>query len=181
MLEGIPDARLRTRCSPCAATSTAWTCAPPRLGTLRPRGDRGATPNQALAMLSDPADDELRVLGAIRYQRNRAVLHTDRSVLPASERAWAAWNYERASGTGDAPQVCLHYLLNKLQPLPWEQPVLVSLNPLRPIAPWRILGEYDYAHPVFDQMAVHAQTQLGSIQGPATDMVRRRLDRLRLP
>lgn len=121
--------------------------------------------DQALAMLADPGEDERRLLGAIRYQPNLAVLHTDRSVLPAQPRAWAAWNYERAAGTGDATQVCLHYLLNRLQPLPWTQPVIVSLNPVRPIARTRVMGEYSYAHPVFDSAAVQAQSQLGTIQG----------------
>jgi uncharacterized protein len=165
MLEGIPDARLAT---PVLSVRRDDAGVDVRTAAGWERFDHvviAAHSNQALAMLSDPTDDELRVLGAIRYQPNRAVLHTDRSVLPASERTWAAWNYERSSGSGDAPQVCLHYLLNKLQPLPWKQPVLVSLNPLRPIAPSRILGVYDYAHPVFDQMAVHAQTQMGNIQG----------------
>jgi predicted NAD/FAD-binding protein len=121
--------------------------------------------DQALGMLADPGEDERRLLGAIRYQPNVAVLHTDRSVLPAHPRAWAAWNYERAAGSGEGAQVCLHYLLNRLQPLPWAQPVIVSLNPVRPIARTRVMGEYSYAHPVFDAAAVHAQAQLGTIQG----------------
>ena len=80
--------------------------------------------------------------------------------------AWAAWNYERADAPGkDEAQVCLHYLLNRLQPLPWEQAVLVSLNPVRPIAPEKIIGEYDYAHPVFDLAAVAAQTDMPALQG----------------
>jgi predicted NAD/FAD-binding protein len=60
------------------------------------------------------------VLGAIRYQANRAVLHTDASVLPQKSSAWAAWNYERAAaGERESGRVCLHYLLNMLQPLPF--------------------------------------------------------------
>lgn len=121
--------------------------------------------DQALGMLADPSEEERRLLGAIRYQPNVAVLHTDRSVLPSQERAWAAWNYERAADGGQRAQVCLHYLLNRLQPLPWTQPVIVSLNPVRPIARTRIMGEYEYAHPVFDAGAVQAQAQLGTIQG----------------
>lgn len=121
--------------------------------------------DQALAMLADAGVEERRLLGAIGYQPNQAVLHTDASVLPSQPRAWAAWNYERAAGDGSAPRVCLHYLLNRLQPLPWPQPVIVSLNPVRPIARSRILGEYSYAHPVFDQAAVRAQGQLAAIQG----------------
>jgi len=121
-------------------------------------------PGQALALLADPSRAESQVLAGIRYQRNRAVLHTDASVLPRREAAWAAWNFEGAE-PGGANRVCLHYLINRLQPLPWKQPVLVSLNPQRPIAAKHIIGEYDYEHPVFDAEALHAQSRLGELQG----------------
>lgn len=122
--------------------------------------------DQALALLRQPSADEARLLGAIRYQPNRAVLHTDASVLPASRRAWAAWNYERAASPAqEDSRVCLHYLLNQLQPLPFEQPVVVSLNPLREIAPQHVLGDYEYSHPVFDLGAMAAQKALPTLQG----------------
>jgi predicted NAD/FAD-binding protein len=120
--------------------------------------------DQALALLQYPSAAERDVLGAIRYQPNRAVLHTDTSVLPRARAAWAAWNYERAPGN-TSPRVCLHYLLNMLQPLPWEQPVVVSLNPVREIARQHILGEFDYAHPVFDVPAIRAQASVPRLQG----------------
>ena len=122
--------------------------------------------DQALRMLAAPTAQERQTLSAIHYQSNKAVLHTDASVLPTRKAAWAAWNYERAAAPGhEDAQVCLHYLLNRLQPLPWEQPVLVSLNPVRPIAPEKIIGEYDYAHPVFDLAAVAAQADMPTLQG----------------
>ncbi len=122
--------------------------------------------DQSLALLSQPSPAEQAVLGAIRYQPNRAVLHTDISVLPQRRLAWAAWNYERASDSQrESAQVCLHYLLNMLQPLPFEQSVVVSLNPLRPIAPELVHGEFEYAHPVFDGAAIRAQQQVPSLQG----------------
>lgn len=122
--------------------------------------------DQALDLLGDGASPEERdVLGAIRYQPNRAVLHTDSSVLPHNKLAWAAWNYERAADAGDEPSVCLHYLLNLLQPLPWQQPVLVSLNPAREIDRTRVMGEFEYAHPVFDLAAVNAQARVPQLQG----------------
>ncbi|TAK95961.1 MAG: FAD-dependent oxidoreductase [Aquabacterium sp.] len=121
--------------------------------------------DQALALLgNDASAQERTVLGAIRYQANRAVLHTDIRMLPEQPKAWAAWNYERAERQSDEDaRVCLHYLINKLQPLPWEKPVVVSLNPVR--EPQQVLAEIDYAHPVFDQAAIEAQGQLPSIQG----------------
>jgi len=123
-------------------------------------------PAQALQMLPDASAAERDVLGAIRYQPNRAVLHTDTGVLPRRRAAWAAWNYEGGAGGDDASgRVCLHYLLNMLQPLPWTQPVLVSLNPVRDIARTRVMAEFDYEHPVFDAAAIRAQARLPALQG----------------
>jgi predicted NAD/FAD-binding protein len=122
--------------------------------------------DQSLALLEQATLAERAVLGAISYQPNRAVLHTDSSVLPANKLAWAAWNYERARDPQrESSRVCLHYLLNMLQPLPFTQPVLVSLNPARDIAPHHILGEFDYAHPVFDGSAIRAQKEVSGLQG----------------
>ena len=122
--------------------------------------------DQALALLREPSAQERELLGAIRYQPNRAVLHTDVAVLPQRKRAWAAWNYERAADEGrESARVCLHYWLNLLQPLPFAQDVMVSLNPVRAIDPARIIGEYEYAHPVFDLAAIRAQQRLDELQG----------------
>jgi predicted NAD/FAD-binding protein len=122
--------------------------------------------DQALALLSDASPLERATLGAIRYQPNHAVLHTDTSVLPKKRRAWAAWNYQRAADrTQEQSRVCLHYLLNLLQPLPFTPSVVVSLNPLHEIAPAHVLGSYDYDHPVFDLAAIQAQKQLPALQG----------------
>jgi predicted NAD/FAD-binding protein len=122
--------------------------------------------DQALRMLRVPTPAEQKYLSAIPYQDNVAVLHTDESVLPSRRKAWAAWNYERASDEGqESARVCLHYLLNKLQPLPFEQAVVVSLNPTKPIDPTKIIASIDYAHPVFDLAAIDAQQHLPEIQG----------------
>ncbi len=122
--------------------------------------------DQALNMLASPSAQESRVLGAIRYQPNRAVLHTDVSVMPRSRSAWAAWNYERAASTErESAGVCLHYWLNRLQPVPFSQPVMVSLNPVRPLEPRHVLAEFDYDHPVFDLAAISAQKQVPQLQG----------------
>jgi len=122
--------------------------------------------DQSLRLLRDASPAEQAVLGAIRYQANQAVLHTDSAVLPRREKAWAAWNYERASSTAqESTRVCLHYLLNRLQPLPFQQAVVVSLNPVSPIAPEKICGTYDYAHPVFDLQAIDAQQEVPHLQG----------------
>jgi len=122
--------------------------------------------DQALALLRQPSAAEAEVLGAIRYQPNRAVLHTDTSVLPQRRAAWAAWNYERAGQDAqESSRVCLHYLLNRLQPLPFEQTLVESLNPVRPIARHKVLAEFDYSHPVFDMAAIRAQQRVPELQG----------------
>ncbi len=122
--------------------------------------------DQALALLRDPSPQEQATLGAVRYHPNTAVLHTDASVLPERPLAWAAWNYERAQGNDrEQAQVCLHYLINKLQPIPFTQPVVVSLNPVRPIDRKFIMGEFHYAHPVFDLAAIRAQADIATLQG----------------
>jgi uncharacterized protein len=125
--------------------------------------------DQSLAMLGDASAAEVDTLSAIRYQPNLAVLHTDTSVLPQKRRAWAAWNYERAAPGGlqrqEDTRVCLHYLINMLQPVPFAQPVVVSLNPLREIDPAHVHGRFEYAHPVFDITAIRAQGQVAALQG----------------
>jgi predicted NAD/FAD-binding protein len=129
--------------------------------------------DQALALLAEPTTAEREVLGAIRYHPNRAVLHTDASLLPQRRRAWAAWNYERGSNnnnnnkgnSSESSAVCLHYLINQLQPVPFEQPVVVTLNPVREPRADTVLGSYDYAHPVFDLAGVAAQQRLPALQG----------------
>jgi len=172
LLQRLPDARLNTpvlglhRLGPQGAESVALRTAQ---GTEHfDEVVLASHSDQSLALLDDASADETRLLGAIRYHPNEAVLHTDVRVLPQRRQAWAAWNYARAEHVArEQSAVCLHYLINKLQPLPWQQPVLVSLNPDPAHAPdpARVIGRYDYSHPVFDQAAVAAQRELSLIQG----------------
>jgi len=122
--------------------------------------------DQSLAILGNAATDAQRaVLSAIRYQPNRAVLHTDRALLPRDEKLWSAWNYFAGRGEpGDQP-VGVSYLINKLQPLPFKTPVVVTLNPAREPDPAKVIAEFDYAHPIFDGPAIQAQQRLASVQG----------------
>lgn len=122
--------------------------------------------DQALNILDTPTEAENRTLRAIPYQRNTAVLHTDTNLMPTRRTAWAAWNYERApQATQEAKQVCLHYWLNKLQPLPFAQDVFVSLNPARPPADDTIIDSYAYDHPVYTKAALRAQADVAALQG----------------
>jgi predicted NAD/FAD-binding protein len=122
--------------------------------------------DQTLALLGDSASpQERRLLGAIRYAPNRAVLHTDRALLPRDPALWSAWNYMSSRGELDQRPVSVSYLINQLQPLPFSTPVIVSLNPQRAPAPDTVIAEFDYAHPVFDAAAIAAQRRLGMING----------------
>jgi len=118
----------------------------------------------SLAML-DASEDEREVLSRVRYQPNVAVLHTDTALLPRRRAVWSAWNY-LAGPTADAP-MSVSYLLNHLQPLPFKQPVIVTLNPQQEPAASSVLGRYEYEHPILDADTVVAQGQLAGIQGRA--------------
>lgn len=122
--------------------------------------------DEALALLGDTATaSERRLLGAIRYQPNHAVLHTDTALLPRNRRVWSSWNYMAGAGAPDSRPVSVSYLMNRLQPLPFEQPVVVSLNPFIEPDPARVIARIDYAHPLFDGPAIDAQARLPEIQG----------------
>jgi predicted NAD/FAD-binding protein len=119
--------------------------------------------DQSLALLSDADPAERTVLQGVKYQPNRAVLHTDTALMPRLRKVWSSWNY--MSDGGAEPAVSVTYLLNKLQPLPFSTPVLLTLNPVTEPHPDRVLAEFDYAHPIFDGTAIAAQRRLEEVQG----------------
>ena len=121
--------------------------------------------DQALALLADIVDSEKKLLSRFSYQQNRAVLHRDNSLLPRNREAWAAWNYIAGTGAPDARPVSVSYLINKLQPLPFASPVIVTLNPTHAPRADSVIGEFDYMHPIFDRAAIDAQQELPAIQG----------------
>lgn len=124
----------------------------------------------------DLQEDERAVLSGIRYQPNTAALHTDANLLPRRRKVWSAWNY--LSGTGQLTNggdgspgshasrpVAVSYLINKLQPLPFKTPVVVTLNSFKAPDPEAVIAQFEYDHPVMDNTLIHAQRQLPSIQG----------------
>ncbi|MEO9586715.1 MULTISPECIES: FAD-dependent oxidoreductase [Marinobacter] len=120
--------------------------------------------DQALGMIADPSAEELDILGAITYQRNDVVLHTDSSVLPSNRRAWAAWNYFIPQHSTEP--VSVTYNMNILQNFN-EAPetFCVTLNRSQDIDPERIIKRFNYAHPVFTLEAVAAQKRYDEIGG----------------
>ena len=123
----------------------------------------GAHSNQALAMLADPSPSEKDILGAIRYQENEAVLHTDASLLPRRKLAWAAWNYHLLPAQPDRAVVTYH--MNRLQGLRAPMEFCVTLNHSEAIDPQKIIRRFTYHHPVYSQAAIAAQKRHGAISG----------------
>lgn len=122
--------------------------------------------DQSLAMLSDPTAAETEVLSAISYQPNDVVLHTDTRVMPENRRAWASWNYYLPAERSGLPRVT--YDMNRLMGIESPQRFLVSLNDTDRIASDRILGRFEYAHPVFTRKGADAQSRWSDINGGRT-------------
>ena len=121
--------------------------------------------DQARAILRTAADSEMEnVLSAFRYQKNSAVLHCDPALMPRRRALWSSWNYlgEEVAKSGS---VSVTYWMNRLQNLPTETPVLVTLNPGRAPDPAKTWARISYDHPLFDRAALAAQQALPGIQG----------------
>ena len=119
--------------------------------------------DQALALLAQPSVDEREILGAIPYQENDVVLHTDARLLPQRRLAWAAWNY-RIPERAEQP-VQLTYNMNILQNFTGNVPFCVSLNQNDRIASDQVIARYRYSHPAFTLAGMKAQQQFGRING----------------
>lgn len=121
--------------------------------------------DESLGLLEDASPEERALLGAFKYQDNRAVLHTDAALMPKRRNVWASWNYMAEDRAGDAAQVSVTYWMNRLQNLPGTREYFVSLNPLREPKPDSVIYETVYQHPVFTREAMQAQERLAAIQG----------------
>ena len=119
--------------------------------------------DQALALLGDPCEQETTVLGAIPYTENSVVLHTDESLLPDRKAAWASWNYLLNNNTDKAAVVT--YQMNILQGIKSDTQFCVTLNHLEGINQSKILREFTYHHPVFNQESIAAQQQKHTVDG----------------
>ncbi len=119
--------------------------------------------DQALALLGDACEQENKVLGAIPYTENSVVLHTDVSLLPDRKAAWASWNYLLNNNTDKAAVVT--YQMNILQGIKSDTQFCVTLNHLEGINQSKILREFTYHHPVFNQLSIAAQQQKHTVDG----------------
>jgi predicted NAD/FAD-binding protein len=117
----------------------------------------------ALSLLDDPTPQERRILGAFRYSKNTAVLHTDKSLMPRRRAAWTSWNHIGRRAEPD--QGCVTYWMNRLQSLRDAPDLFVTLNPTTPVADEHLIHTDHYDHPLFDAGAISAQRELWSLQG----------------
>lgn len=121
--------------------------------------------DQSLALLEQPSVEERAVFKAIPYQANLAVLHTDERLLPRRRRAWASWNFHAPKPELTDEPVCLTYLLNRLQPLPFASPVMVTMNPVEAPRDDKVLASFAYHHPVFLEGSDEAKRRVVALQG----------------
>jgi len=119
--------------------------------------------DQALALLDEPSDAERDVLGALPYQANDVVLHTDTRLLPRNRKTWSSWNYSLA---GEQDRAVVTYNMNILQGIEAPETFCVTLNNTDAINPNKILGRFSYDHPVFSLQGIAAQQRWQEINGP---------------
>jgi predicted NAD/FAD-binding protein len=122
--------------------------------------------DQALGLLMDPSPEEQSLLGAWRYQKSAALLHSDASVMPSDRGAWASWNYVQSTASDAAAGPMITYHLDRLQgQTGLSAPYFLSLNPDRPIDPSLVHAELTFEHPLYTLESVATQPQLASLNG----------------
>jgi len=157
--KGVPVASIARAAGGVTVTLADGSTARHHAAILATHGD------EALRLLADPSHGERRVLGAVRTQANRMVLHTDTRLMPRRRGVWSSWNYLARDSADHGREVSLTYWMNRLQNLATPEPLLVTLNPLTEPDPARVLLEKTYRHPCYDAAMIEAQGALGALQG----------------
>ena len=121
--------------------------------------------DEVLKLLDEPTTDEKGLIGAIKYQPNSVILHTDESIMPKRKKAWSSWNYLSKDTDDNRKVVSLSYWMNNLQPLDTKTDYFVTVNPDTKPQSSKIINEHDFSHPVFDKQAIQAQAEIEQIQG----------------
>lgn len=122
--------------------------------------------HDTLKMLADPSESEREILRAFSYTDNTVVMHTDTNLMPKRKHAWSSWNYMgRDDELTSGRLLCVTYWMNLLQNLPKGRDLFVTLNPITPIDPAKIIKTMTFDHPLFNTAAIEAQGRLGQIQG----------------
>jgi uncharacterized protein len=125
----------------------------------------GTHADTTLSLLADPTEAETEILGAFPYSPNVALVHSDTSFLPDNRQVWASWNYNSEACELGAAGLSVTYWLNRLQNLPVQTPVFVTINPRHEAREDLVHHRFEYAHPNFDSKATAAQGRLAEIQG----------------
>ena len=120
--------------------------------------------DQALDLLKNASIEEKAILGELLYQQNDVILHSDASLMPTKSLSWASWNFLAGEQEHNDPTL-VTYCMNILQGIASDQPFLVSLNARHKIDPEKIIGEYNYAHPVYSVAGMKAQCRRNEISG----------------
>ncbi|WP_127115126.1 NAD(P)/FAD-dependent oxidoreductase [Shimia sediminis] len=121
-------------------------------------------PDQSLKLLAQPTTAETAALGAVRFQDNTVILHRDPAQMPRRRNCWASWVY-KARAVDDRPEIGVTYWMNRLQNIPENDPMFISLNPYSEVREELIYDHNVFRHPVFDGPALSAQTRLAEMQG----------------
>ena len=122
-------------------------------------------PPETLNMLKNCDPQTKDLLCKFKFQENKAVLHLDESVLPEKKIAWSAWNYTSTKSNDGTDKVSVSYLINKLQPLPYKESVILTLNPVTKLNDDKIIKTISYQHPLFSTESIKAQNKMNNIQG----------------
>ena len=125
----------------------------------------GTHADEAFQLLSDLDDQEKKLLSPWRYTKNRAVLHTDITLMPKQRRVWSSWNFIEGQESSFSKRLCVTYWMNLLQALEQTTQIFLTLNPTREPIPGSIIKEFDYSHPFFDKLALVSQRNLWTLQG----------------
>jgi len=120
--------------------------------------------DQALRLLDQPTETEHRALSAIRFQDNAVYLHRDVAQMPKRRKVWSSWVYQAETGV-ERTQIGVSYWMNRLQNIPEEDPLFITLNPARDIPDHLVYDQNTFRHPVFDLAALKAQGRLREMQG----------------
>jgi uncharacterized protein len=120
--------------------------------------------DQVLGMLADASEKEQEILGSFSYQNNHVVVHGDIGFMPQHTEAWASWVYLSQNEKDNEEVVSLSYWMNNLQQLNTDKPVIITLNPQKPIKNELVYDRHDFSHPVFTLQAIHAQRSIEQIQ-----------------
>lgn len=169
----LPDVRLGAEVTRLASIEGQLEVVTPKGGERFDHVVMACHTDQARSFMRESFTAQCEALSGIAYQANTAIVHTDRRLLPDRPRAWGAWNYLGWHPTANAAKrnalrsapVSLSYLINKLQPLPFHSPVIVTMNPLIEPQPDKVLKTIAYDHPLFLKQSVDAQRAIRRLQG----------------